>query len=70
MKLNAFDRTELEAVVANRNGPQKHVVGQDRAADGRWARHLRDYTADRKGRDVALARVVWRERRPRTVSHG
>jgi hypothetical protein len=25
IKLNALDRTELEAVVANRNSPQKHV---------------------------------------------
>ncbi len=55
--MSAADRRKHEAVVANRNSPQKHVWrAKNHSSDGRWLRHCRDHASDRQGQDVVAGR--------------
>ncbi len=56
IRLSAAERSELEAVVANRNSPQKHVWRASivlLTADGRGAAEIMDVTSKAKT-------VIWR----------
>ena len=61
VEVSAADRARLEAIVADRNSPQKHVWrAQDRAADGGRPGHRRDHAPSRHEQSdrVALAGAV------------
>ena len=71
IRLSAAERSELEAAVANRNSPQKHVWRASivlLTADGRGTAEIMDVTSKAKTVILALAAEVPGGRSGRTLA--